>query len=195
MRMVRNDGYSRFSTTGIDGMDAEVTTLPFRMGAFRFAMALLARGGRPYIAVLAVLFTACAVLSFAADMRWGIVALMLVFTVSPMVLAFLYFSNALYPVTCTNTALHNVAFTQDGLQISVMYAAGAKGEEERQGEGICSVVRVASGRVASLEAGIDGIFLNLSGGGKEFLWIPQDAFDDKAGFEKAVETAVSYLRQ
>ncbi|MCM1152175.1 MAG: hypothetical protein NC328_00770 [Muribaculum sp.] len=72
----------------------------------------------PLIATITV-FLALLSIGIFVDLRWIIVALMIICIIAPMIAAFLYIWHALKPVTAINTLPHSIRETPDSLIITV----------------------------------------------------------------------------
>lgn len=89
--------------------EAPATTV-FRVGRAKMMLNLAMQRGAPIICILALLILAGIILALTVDIRWGILALMIVFIVTPMVMAFLYFYYGLRPESFVNVMPHKVFF-------------------------------------------------------------------------------------
>ena len=107
----------------------------FRMPGRSFIAWLFRFHGRPWIAACATL---CALLAACAlifsDLRFLILALMAVFIITPMAMAFLYINYALHPLVACNTLPHSLRLDSDSIIITV-YARNTAEENKETADG------------------------------------------------------------
>lgn len=91
-----------------------VTTGEFAVPKGQFMRHLAGKFAWKTLVVLAAGVTVCAVLGIILDLRWFIVALMVVFILTPMLAALLYFNYGLRPEGFVNVLPHRVTIHPDG---------------------------------------------------------------------------------
>ncbi len=89
----------------------------FRISRGEFFLIMMSRYGRGWGLAAALLVVAGIIASILVDLRWLIVALMILFIVTPGIAALLYFSKGLKKECYINILPHTVLFEQDGLLI------------------------------------------------------------------------------
>lgn len=138
-----------------------------------FARELLLRHGKIPTMVFLVVATVCGALAAAGDLRWLVVMLMAVCLVAPLILAWLYMYHGMRPVTALNVAPHRLKAEGSTLTAEIIEEA----EDEKGNK--TEIVRIAhslnAGDFGKYYIGIDCITLSS---GKEWLWIPQSAFEE-----------------
>lgn len=89
----------------------------FRMGGGAFAAALVRNFGRGWIIAFAVIVCASILPGIFIDVRFLIIALMMVLIISPMMLVFLYYSYGLRRECFINTIPHTVSVEEDMVKV------------------------------------------------------------------------------
>lgn len=179
--------------------DCVLTSL-FSVGKGEFAGILSSRFGLKWWFILIGLLTVGAIAGAAtSDLRWIIVALMLVLLVVPMVGAMLYFNYGLRRECYMNIAPHKVAISSSGLRVDVYILKSAEDEEADDGAKAKAASRDEKvvDRIYSIDfpperlgrytVGSKGITLSVEAPGAGFVRLPYSAFADEKVFAKAIE--------
>lgn len=214
-------------SSGCPGRFAEdeyIETDIFQVPGKRFSMLLLSIYGKPVLFIMLPLVTAGMAAGIICDLRWIIVAFMLLCIVVPMQLSFMYFYHALRPVTAINATPHKIRFTADGMLIS----AYVKKTERQQESDIAGEKEKKSNRfgfkphrkkkpskkrdsqpteytlhsdkfipyssVCSYVAGISSVTLHTSDPDKGIIWLPAKAFSGQENLQKALEKLIAGMR-
>lgn len=166
----------------------------FRMSRGKFAMTMARLYGTPWIAGAAILAAASAIIGTAHDIRWLIVALMIVMIIAPMALALLYFNHGLKPASVLNILPHSIAADDGCLTIRVFdKMPGEKKcdeEDEEDDKKLPAVTAVREIPTASLKpyhVGMDSIVIPVDGKDGGFLWVPVSAFHSPDGFNAMMD--------
>jgi hypothetical protein len=96
---------------------ATVTTLIISMGSGAMARYLLLRHGFWCTVVVGFAALLLIIIGVAADLRFSILGLMLIFLVLPMLLAFVYFKHGLTLENALNILPHTLTFSEKGITI------------------------------------------------------------------------------
>ncbi|MDE6329573.1 MAG: hypothetical protein K2L83_02555 [Muribaculaceae bacterium] len=114
----------------------ELTSEIFRIGQGRFLSYLFMRKGRWWWVVGGAIVAALiAVAIVLADVRYAVLALMAIFIVMPMAIAWLYFYHALTRVTSCNTLPHSLTALEEGILVTVYPSLQADaGEQSDSGQ-------------------------------------------------------------
>lgn len=96
------------------------------------AMHLLGGVAMPAVACIFVLLTAAIVLTVIFDIRFLIVALMIIFIVTPMILSLVYFNYGLRPEYSFNVLPHRLTITPDGLRYDIYVESSSDDENDKE---------------------------------------------------------------
>ena len=179
-------------------------TRQFRMPAGQFVAAMFrsrysgSRCFRMILLLVAVAIVALIAAGVIADIRWMIVALMLLFLITPMLLALLYISEAMRPLVFFNTLPHTVAVEKaDGpITVRILLPEKTKGgddsvssAEESENSVTERVIRIERSAVRPYTAGMSSVMIPLqSQQERGWLWLPSSAFDDAGAFADFVKS-------
>lgn len=148
--------------------------------------------GFPYLALLSVIAGLGFIAAFALDIRYAILALMVVFILAPMVLLFLYFFYALGKFYRFNIVYHNLSLTEEGLDIVLYFPEKNPDKEKRETDIVdfehCrkSEINVAYKELAKCEMHGRGIVFFLGNQLCGFIWLPVNAFRYADDFNETV---------
>lgn len=174
-------------------MAEHIKTNVLRMGKTTFFKEMLKLYGAPWILVFFLMLLAAAVLSVIHDLRWIIVALMIVCITAPMMLAFFYIFHGMKPVTVINSLPHTLSFGDDG--ITAVLLTQHKNEETNETEYIeLSRQLLPYSGIKRYKSGLTSIILPFENGNKGFIWLPVSAFDDKNGMLEAMDKVIAAIR-
>lgn len=167
----------------IENAIALQTTTRFAMPSSLMARRLVALHGWPWIAALAVLALSAALGAAGGDLRWLIVAFMVICLLAPMVMAFLYFHYGLRPGCVVNVLPHTCTLTPSGLQVDVWRRPAPDDPEPTEEIPPARTRTFPYASIRPWTVGLDSVTLPLApdcGGG--FIWIPARAFDSPGDF-------------
>lgn len=151
-------------------LPADADTGFFRMPQSAF-VSLLARKYAPIAFPAAAIVIAGGFVGAFFDMRAIILALMAVFILTPMLLAFLYFKYALSKGCMTNTLNHSICFSTHEIRVDILPRQFDDEEETKTVSYAFSLENVKKVSATASE-----LIVHLSGSDNGFLWIPYSAF-------------------
>lgn len=128
-----------------------------------------------FIAVVIVLL----IVGVAVDIRWLIVALMLLFIVVPSVAALLYISEALRPETVFNGIRHSLKIENGSLKI----ISEPEDEDAERRE----LLSVPLSGLKPYKVGVSSVSVPFGNSGGR-IWIPASAFDTPDEFRKFIDS-------
>lgn len=175
-------------------------TATFRMSGAAFAASMTRLYAMKWIWGAIAVVAACGLAAALSDVRWLIVALMVVFIVAPMVFAFLYFNHGLRLSCACNVLPHSLAFSERGITATVETACddagdGAEAPAADAGNGKTREFFFPAGSFRRYHVAGDGVVLPLAAPEGGFLWIPAGAFSSRSDFNEAVGMIGRCLRQ
>lgn len=177
-----------------------ITTEIFKANGATISRTMLMLYGKPWIAGALLFVAPLIILGCIHDTRWIIVALMAVFVVIPMALAFLYLYYGMNKVSVINSTSHKFEFKDSGI-ISYIYKLSennSKSENEMQGNmesedykietrhDLLAQTELPYSKIQRYVVGVDDVTLHTSDSGKGFLLVPLSAFPDKDRFTMAI---------
>ena len=109
------------------------------------------------------------------DLRWLIVALMILLVLAPGVAALLYLGAATRPVSAANTLPHSIEFAREDMRLMIRPLADPAGSGEDPDEEAPRVaVPVAYTDIRSIRADSSALTVHLAD--RQFVGIPYSAF-------------------
>lgn len=163
-----------------------VTDRIFRMGHGLCAAEMFSLFGRRWLYLFLALIVLGIIAGFFISPVWFMVTLILVFTVVPMAVLFLYYYYGLNTECYMNVSPHSLGLSEDGVKVS-LYEALPDDEEEAGPPAMTRAFTIGCDRLGSMRLGHDSVSFLIPG--KGFLWIPRSAFlsDEKfAGFIESI---------
>lgn len=157
----------------------KIETLRFRMPHSLFVKRMFLFYGRKWFIALGVVFLALIAVGLFLDIRWIVVALMVLFLVAPMAMAFLYYSIGLRRECSVNVMEHQFVFSPEGVE-TVYYISNDDEETEDTRK-----VFFKRDNFKKLVVGLNEVFVMFRG--KGFLWIPQAAFKNADTYFSVIE--------
>ncbi len=173
-------------------------TRRFRMERSRLSATLLVLYGKWTLVILGIITIGLLCCGILFDVRWVIVALMVIFIVSPAILCYLYFFHGFRKSTVVNSIPHTLIFTPDALiakvlkrieedestkeEATVIEDQISKKEERSNGEEKFEEhyrLTFPYGSIKSCIPGRQGYIISLLAPEKGFLWMPYDAFPNQ----------------
>lgn len=141
------------------------------------------------------------------DVRFFVVALMLVLVGFPMLLFFVYFSDALRSVNSLNVLPHSVTITTEGLLV-VVYPPDKKNQGKEEGADTPGKTEendtpepvrkfIPAARMCSLRSVADGAVLHIKPEGEkmQILLFPTKAFEDTETCKATLSALKSLCRE
>lgn len=184
----------------------------FRMGGMRFARELIFRYAAAWLLALSMLAVVGLAFGVAVDLRWMVVALMLVFVVIPMVLAVCYYYFGLRRECYVNAFPHTLEITPEGITATMHFKsrrpAGENPADEMETEPEEKIVTefFPSEMLGDIRLGPSSFTLPVTSRGEKaegmgkhrsagFIWIPVEAFDCEEDYAAAVDMLNKKLRK
>lgn len=173
-------------------MESEV----YKMGAGRFAMELIFRYSGTWLLILSLVGLLGVIAGVAIDMRWFLIGMLLIFVISPMLLAFMYYYYGLSRGCYVNTMSHKIVIEEEGIRIK--FIQDDKGSEiEREMENPVpdranrceSPLKDEFFKYSSMSAykiGNSSVTIPVKTESKGFIWIPAEAFRSDAEMSEAL---------
>lgn len=126
------------------------------------------------ISILAVI--ALLILGFALDMAYAILAMMVLFLVLPMIVAFLFFVNGMKPINSLNMSRHSVAENEKGLSIEIFAREGELSEVQvGEHERVSRLIEIPVELLGRKITGFGGLWVEVKGDrGVEWLLLKPD---------------------
>lgn len=161
--------------------------------------------GKPWLIGGTVLLVTAILLSVFIDIRWLIIALMLVFIISPMILAFLFFYYGMNSVSTLNATHHNVEFHDNKIVVNIFMNDSPPSLPDKndvpdeEGSGFNeeikfekrSQITIDCSYIKNYIVGTNAVILRTNVSGDGFLIIPMKVFDDTNRFIQAITTVTS----
>ncbi len=179
-------------------MDQVVVTRAFRVSQLLFIRTLAAGTGTAIVAAAALVAVVGIALSIIIDLRWLIVALMVILIMAPGLLALLYLYRGTEPVTALNRVLHSADISPVGIKIFI-YDENCQEDKEDENDAsttdeevvgnesaIMREVIIPLAEISHYNANSSAIILTLRTGGAIII-LPYSAFDSEDSLRRAVQ--------
>lgn len=169
----------------MNDMKVIIETAEFKVSQGRLlCSALHMKWGIGLTLVLGLLFLCGTLCGIFIDIRWLIIALMVLFVAAPGMMAILYLNYALSPRCLTEVYPHKVFFTEEGIEVDALVPAWPRDEEEEQNEQREPAIPKRIGfkasftEVSRVRAGLKGLVLELRGTPPGIVHVPYDVLSD-----------------
>ncbi|MBD5356472.1 MAG: hypothetical protein HDR88_09670 [Bacteroides sp.] len=181
-----------------------VSTEIFKINRTSICRTMLMLYSKPWLAAIAVVLCPLIILGICIDLRWLIVALMVVFIIIPLILAFAFFYYGLNPVSVINSTYHSLEFETGQIAATLYNAPPPSGNKNKTGENdskekpdyeVRSQAKIDYSDVSDFVVGISDIILRTKFSGKGFLLIPLTAFRDKSHLITAIDAVRTGINQ
>lgn len=173
-------------------MESEI----YKMGAGRFAMELMFRYSGIWLLVLSSVGLIGVIAGAAIDIRWFLIGMLLIFVVSPMLLAFMYYYYGLSRECYVNTLYHKIVIEEEGIRIKFPNVdKGAEVEHGTEktdsdsskcGESSLKDEFFKYSSMSAYKIGNSSVTIPVKTESKGFIWIPADAFRSDAEMSEAL---------
>lgn len=177
-----------------------ITTDIFKANGTTISRTMLTLYGKPWIAGALLFVAPLIILGFIHDIRWIIVALMAVFVVIPMALAFLYLYYGMNKVSVINSTSHKFEFKDSGITSYIYKLSESLSNTENEGQenmesgnyeietrhDLMAKTEIPYSKIKGYVVGVDDVTLHTSDSGKGFLLVPLSVFPDKDRFTMAI---------
>lgn len=169
-----SSGPCNLETEDFDYSDSSRSRV-YKMGAGKFAVELIFRYSWVWLLSCSLLAVGGIALGIVIDLRWLVVALMIIFIVIPFVLAFLYYYYGLRRECYVNTIPHRFIINGEGLTCR-LYIPDLNSEKERTYRTRDEFFPYTS--MKRFVIGSNSAVIPLRSPAKGFLWIPADSFNN-----------------
>lgn len=163
----------------------KIESLRYRMPHSVFLRKCFLLYGKKWLVILPLVALVFFLAGIFLDMRWAIVALMVVFLISPMVIAMLYYSIGMRKECAMNVIDHLVRIYSDRIEMDVF-----RSDPDSEDESVFSV-SYTDEELNGMTLGLDEIFLKVGEKGRGFIWIPRSAFAEESVFINAAEVMLN----
>lgn len=171
-----------------------VTTDRFVISRGEFAKAMFMRYGKQYIIVCLALIIAAGVAAYF-DIRFLILALMVIFIITPMLAAWLYFNHGLRPENVLNILPHTITFLPSELLVSLYILPSSKesdasdrsdSSDKNSERKVEYRIAIPAGVTRSTDSRTFTLPISLQAGSSGFLRIPFSAFPSPVHLRRAI---------
>lgn len=138
----------------------------FSMSAGRFALEMIFRYAWVWLLTVCAAALAGLIVGIIVDIRWLVVALMVVTIIMPMLLVFQYYYFGLRREAYVNTLPHTIIAGNDGLTLRLHLDPDVRDEFFPYAE------------MLPMRFGAKSAYIPLKAPAKGFIWIPADAYED-----------------
>lgn len=132
-----------------------------------------------YLSILGILVFV--ILGITVDVRFFVIALMWVFLIIPMEIAFLYFYYGMRPLTVFNATAHKIIFQNNDIVIQLIQKEDSPEYEETENR---KEYRLQKDSFTSFKAGGDYVIMNF--GTKGWLYLPLSSFNSMDEFKEII---------
>lgn len=157
----------------------------FRMSGWQFIKTIMMLHGKVWIACSFALVALSATLGIWIDLRFFILALMILLLIFPLEVAFIYFYYGLHPDLSFNAANHRVLLNGNNLNVEMkfIWKDGAYGFEEIR----YKVKTIPLSRLGKFVVIPGSVCINYGRGTKGFIWLPGYAFENEDSLKLFIE--------
>lgn len=174
-------------------MSRGIATSRFRMGQAALLRRMAAKSSPLPWGVLAILFIAFLMLEIFVNLRFIIVAMMLIFIAAPLIAAYLYFSFGFSQYVAFNSLPHTLSFRPEGVDVNIFTPAPEReekasesededkddaAEEEETPQEIVKTIFIPREMMQKAEIHIDAIIIPLKAEREGFIYVPRSAVDE-----------------
>lgn len=168
-----------------------ISSEEFRISHSRFMTLMIARKGFWWIFTFFLLLGLSAVFGIFLDMRFFIVALMIIFILAPMMMFYLYFSIGTTRENAPNILPHRLILESEGITIEVFVA----GDDESEGR--TALFSYPAERIGNYSLYGDGFLIPIKGkeGKAGIVLLPYSALPSKELIEEASSILEEFVRR
>lgn len=156
-------------------------TFSFKMSHSAFSRTIVTISGKPYIISLGILTILGVIIGIYVDIRYLILALIIVFIISPAVLSILYYSEGLKRISCLNVVNHSLVYDEDSVAIETY---------DDEDFPIRKVV-IPYDKLGKMIIGSESVTFMLKERNDGFLWVPISAFENSWEFSEFFNALIS----
>lgn len=158
-------------------------TNQYKMSSINFFTTFIFKFGGLWLLILSFIAVFALIIGISIDIRWLITGLMVIFILIPLIAVFIYYTFALKKECYVNTVSHLLEFTNEGVEAILMFKHGNIQDDDSQGE-TSSVtdqrnIFLPYSSMERIELNANALIILFKSPQKGFLWIPENAFDNK----------------
>lgn len=174
-----------------------VRTSPYAMRRTHYAVKLLGTAGRITLVCCLVPAVVAAVFAFY-DLRFLILALMILMIVMPLMLGFLYIANGIMPESALNVVTHTVEFRPEGLRVELLIEEmpplnPVDPAETEVPPVVKRTIEIPAADIKGWDTDSRSMTLRLARPKRGFVYIPFSAFGETEALRSAVEVMRGYI--
>ena len=167
-------------------MMTTVHTDIYRLPRSRFARTILLDNRKWVYAGCSAVVICMAVSAFTYDLRWGIIALMILLLIMPLMLSIAYYANAFRPLSVYNLLEHSISADRSGLTV-IIRTDSAAGEENS--EPVIRKIHYHWKELKNYRPSSDSITLSFGSENGGFIIIPFSTFNSTEDVSAFVDFA------
>ena len=167
-----------------------------KMSAFRMARILIFRRHKRLLILIGLIFLVSLIAGLTVDLRCLLAGFFLLLVLSPAILAFIFYSDALRPECMFNSLYHTIDCTENRITIITLVKNDEEGAETEttspESETDQTTWRVVGRRtfelreLKSLELFPEEMIVTLRDPLRGFIWIPEAAFPTAEEYNRTV---------
>lgn len=179
----------------------------FRMGGMQFVAEMIFRYAGKLMLFLSATAVLGIVLGVTVDFTWFFAALMIVFIVLPLLVAFLYYYIGLRRECFINTTIHTLNVCSQGIGVRMMFPVGDDQQDNDQELDEESQSCFESERynireeffpysqMESVRIGVKSVVIPFRSPLKGFIWIPADAFSTPEALGEVLDMIETHVTE
>lgn len=166
----------------------------YKMRSVSFAWMMLSLYGLPVMLCCGVAFLMAIGAAIFIDLKWSILALMIILIIVPGILAYFYIFHAFKPLNLINVIDHRVSFNEDNIIVEVIQRHG---DEEVDSTPLTYLKTIPYTSIENLRVGIDSVTILTQDRSQGFLWVPSDVFpspDEMTAAFSKISSALAFRK-
>lgn len=172
--------------------DNGLSEQPFRMGRGDFARKMFHFWGITPLLLLCALALVGIIAGFLIDMRYSILALMVVFILMPTVMMFLYYYHGLSENCRFNIVDHNLYVEEQALRVSMYFPNPTEEDADARKQ---MDFFIDYNRIRSFKVFDKSVVFPIGTPVNGFVWLPLSAFDSVDDFRKALDKISAKIKK
>lgn len=170
-----------------------IKTTIFKMNRMAFLKEMFKLYGLPWIAIFGFLLIFSTAASIFQDIRWIVIALILICMILPMLMAFFYIYHGMREVTVINALPHSLEFRDNDIE-ATLYSAVRNEETGEIEYHELSKRNLPYEGVKRYHPGLTSVIIPFDKGMKGFIWLPVSAFEGGKDMAAAIDKLISGMR-
>lgn len=156
-----------------------IETLEIQMPSKKMLSILFLQYGMPWMVIAIVGLAVFIVLGFLIDFRFFMLALIWLFLILPLVIAFLYFFYGMNPLTAFNSLPHKILFSDSEIKVRIRENTQEETEPEYKD------YTLKKEHFSRYKTGADYVLLFFKQ--KGWLWLPVSGFENITQFKNVLK--------